>query len=635
MEYENFDLQVERGAGRGYRVSVLKAPAGEDATGAFRPPYKDDELREILERPSPSHRDLTTAGQTSSTTAEQVGGRLFAALFPERVRQRWESSRSLVETEGKGLRLRLRFKDAPFEAWPWELLFDSDRHQFLSQSTSTPIVRYLDLAQPVPRLRATPPLRMLVVIASPAGHAVLDADRECDLLQKSLQGRKTRGIVVERLDHATLEALQKRLSTPCHILHVVGHGEFDPKTQEGALILEDEAGRARSVNGRKLGAILAAQGELRLVVLNACKGARTSPSDPFAGVAQALVGCGIPAVVAMGSRITDHAAIAFTESFYGALRKNLPVDAAMADARRAMYSQRDDLEWMTPVLYTRSPDCQLFDFPPRTHWWAWGLAALALVAGGIAVPAKQLLNDRNAVYSFLNPRECPSPPGLPMAFAKINPGSFLMGERPGTEVTLTQSFCMARFEVTKRQWESIMKRSPRSSWRKTPDDELPVSNVTWFEAQDFLTRLNRLDPKAHYRFATEAQWEYAARAGTNTLFSFGDDEKDLVRYGNCKSPTESDGYEGLAPVGSFRANPWGLFDMHGNVAEWVADWAGPLPAGPVTDPTGPANGTEKIRRGGSFKLSVHCESAYRPFSKPDRHNEDTGFRIVRDPVPMK
>jgi formylglycine-generating enzyme required for sulfatase activity len=641
--YENFDLQIEKGLGRGFRVSVLSSPAGEDAA-VFRPPYSDRELQEILEQFGTTHRDLGSAKPDVGKSAEQVGERLFDALFHDKVRHRWESSRSRVEAEGNGLRLRLRLREVPrFETWPWELLFDPSRRRFLSQSIKTPVVRYLGLPTAAPLLRAEPPLRMLVVIAEPAGYAALDGNREWERLRQALSGWEAKGwIVLERLGRATLEELQQKLLNPCHILHFIGHGRFDPGKKEGAIVLEDEAGQGRLVTGAKLGAILAAQSELRLVVLNACEGAQASMADPFSGLAQALVGCRIPAVIAMRSRITDQAAIAFAEHFYGALGRNQPVDAALADARRAMFSRRDDLEWITPVLYTRSPDGQLFNFPQEARqgrfgirrllgtrrWWILGLSALLLLStAAVDFLARAYRSDPNTFYSLLNPPECPSPPGTRMAFVKIQPGTFLMGARPGKKVTLTQPFCIGRFEVTQGQWQTIMKRSTR---RRQAGDALPVSNVSWLEIQDFLAQLNLLDSKARYRLPTEAQWEYAARAGTDTLFSFGDYKNDLSRYANCQSKEESDGYEGLAPVGSFQKNSWGLFDVHGNVAEWVADWFDVLSEEAAVDPAGPATGTEKVRRGGSFKMFVHCDSLYRTGSKLDRRNEDTGLRLVRD-----
>ncbi len=561
---------------------------------------------------------------------------MFEALFQGSVGKLWASSRARVEGIGKGLRLRLRFRDAPrFEAWPWELLFDPSRRRFLALSVRTPVVRYLDLPIGPPSLPTEPPFKMLVAISRPSGYTALDADRELERLHQALEPWEKRGwLVLEKLEKATLEELQKRLLKPCHILHFVGHGRFDPREREGALVLEDEAGGARVVPGAKLGAILSAQKELRLVVLNACEGALTTKDDPLAGVAQALVGCGLPAVIAMRSRISDSAAVTFAEHFYGALGRNLPADGALADARRALFARPESLEWTAPLLYTRSPDCQLFRFPQdgtghRVRGWVWGTAAAILAAAGLGGLAQEYRHHPSAFYALANPKECPSPPWLSMAFVKIEPGTFLMGKAPGHQVTLTRPFCLGRFEVTQGQWRRIKKRSSR---RKQAGDDLPASNISWNDIQDFLIQLNQLDPGARYRLPTEAQWEYASRAGTETRYSFGDDPSDLPKYANCKDVTGSDGFEKLAPVGSFQKNPWGLFDMYGNVSEWVDDWYAFLPEGPVTDPTGPVSGTEKVRRGGSFSMSRDCGSDFRAGSKPERHNDDTGFRIVREPV---
>jgi hypothetical protein len=210
--YENFDLQIERGVGRGFRISVLGSPAGEDAA-VFRPPYSERELQEILEHVGTAHRDLGLAKPELVKTAEQVGERLFEALFHDKVRHRWESSRSRVEAEGNGLRLRLRLREVPrFETWPWELLFDPSRRRFLSQSIKTPVVRYLGLPTAAPLLRAEPPLRMLVAIAEPVGYAALDGEREWARLRQALSGWEAKNwIVLERLGRATLEELQQKL----------------------------------------------------------------------------------------------------------------------------------------------------------------------------------------------------------------------------------------------------------------------------------------------------------------------------------------------------------------------------------------------------------------------------------------
>jgi tetratricopeptide (TPR) repeat protein len=146
-----------------------------------------------------------------------------------------------------------------------------------------------------------------------------------------------------------------------HIFHFIGHGGFDQQANDGVLMLEDDEGRGRAVSGQYLGTLLRNHRPLRSTLLNACEGARSSRSDPFSGTAQSLMQQGIPAVIAMQFEITDEAAIAFTREFYAAVADGEPIDAAMVEARAAIYAQGDNIEWGTPVLYLRSPDGRIFD----------------------------------------------------------------------------------------------------------------------------------------------------------------------------------------------------------------------------------------------------------------------------------
>jgi hypothetical protein len=146
-------------------------------------------------------------------------------------------------------------------------------------------------------------------------------------------------------------------------LHFVGHGAFDEATQDGLLLMEDEEGRGRAVSAQDLGVLLHDHHSLRLVVLNSCEGARTSRVDPFAGSAQSLVQQGIPAVVAMQFEISDEAAIAIGHEFYAALAADYPVDAALAEARKAAFTG-GGAEWGIPVLYLRAADGRIFGVQP-------------------------------------------------------------------------------------------------------------------------------------------------------------------------------------------------------------------------------------------------------------------------------
>lgn len=311
-------------------------------------------------------RGVRAIGSPEMQAAQAFGSQLFATVFTGPVQSALVSSLALARQQGQGLRIRLRLGEAPALAdLPWEFLYDPTYHHFLAYSTVTPLVRYLDLPHTVAPLAVQPPLKVLVMIANPRdhGYATIDVEDEWLKVQGALAGLAARGLVqVTRLEAATLSALQHQLRhDQYHIFHFVGHGGFDQQTQSGVLLLEDEQGRSRMVSGPYLGALLRDHFSLRLALLNACEGARTSRADPFAGVAQHLVQQGIPAVIAMQFEITDQAAITLSHEFYNALADNYGVDAALAEARKALYATGNDIEWGTPVLYMRAQSGQLFD----------------------------------------------------------------------------------------------------------------------------------------------------------------------------------------------------------------------------------------------------------------------------------
>ncbi len=162
-----------------------------------------------------------------------------------------------------------------------------------------------------------------------------------------------------------------------------------------------------------------------------------------------------------------------------------------------------------------------------------------------------------------------------MAFARIPAGTFLMGdiqgvgygdELPVHEVTLTKDFYIGKYEVTQAQWEAVMGNNP--SWFSSCGGDCPVEWVSWEEAQAFVEALNALEGTTAYRLPTEAEWEYAARAGTTTSYAFGDDENRLDDY----AWTRDNSGRRTQPVGQKKPNLWGLYDIHGNMFEWVQDW---------------------------------------------------------------
>ncbi len=225
--------------------------------------------------------------------------------------------------------------------------------------------------------------------------------------------------------------------------------------------------------------------------------------------------------------------------------------------------------------------------------------------------------------------------GVKMEMVLIPAGEFKMGddksgydwEKPVHKVNITKPFYLGKYEVTQEQWAAVMRNNPS---RFTGDPDRPVENVSWDMVQDFLGQLNakEKDQGAQYRLPTEAEWEYAARAGTTTAYSFGDDLRQLGKHAWYGASWD----RGTHPVGQLQPNPWGLYDMHGNVWEWVQDWYASdyYKQSPSKDPPGPDAGNSRVVRGGSFVDSPgNLRSARRFGGPPTGGRRDIGFRCVR------
>lgn len=237
-----------------------------------------------------------------------------------------------------------------------------------------------------------------------------------------------------------------------------------------------------------------------------------------------------------------------------------------------------------------------------------------------------------------------------MRFVRILAGSFEMGaadsdrdagvsERPQRRVTISRDFYLGQFEVTQAQWLAVMGSSPFVQERSNPFYNLPgmavrlnhpqnPATVSWDDAQQFIQRLNQREGHTRYRLPTEAEWEYAARAGTTTAYSFGDDGRQLGRYAWYG---ENFATGSTHAVGQKLPNPWGLYDVHGNVWEWVQDWYADGYGGssPISDPAGPSSGESKVVRGGSWhETSGSWRSSFRKPYAPNYRGISIGFRLA-------
>ena len=369
LDFLDFDLLLER-AVRGFRAHVLNSPVGQ-AESEFKMPFSEMELEVFFLRMSQSRGLTRRAEKKDSGPTRELGGKLFEAVFTEDVLSCLRSSIDEADRQGKGLRIRLRFSGTPQLAnLPWEYLYNSKQKKFVSLSRSTPVVRYIELPERIKPLAVTPPLRVLVMISSPTDYPELEVEQEWTKLREAVGDLEARGLIVlERLPDATLSSLQHRLrqrlrQDEYHIFHFIGHGSFED--DDGVLILETPTKRGHRVSGCDLGTILHDHRSLRMSILNACEGARASGTDPFSGVAQSLVLQGIPAVIAMQFEISDQAAISLAHEFYGAVADGYPVDAALAEARKAVFAECNAVEWGTPVLYLRAPDGRIFDVTPSS-----------------------------------------------------------------------------------------------------------------------------------------------------------------------------------------------------------------------------------------------------------------------------
>ena len=360
--YLDFDLMVER-VGKKYRARVLNSPAGQTLVD-FSLPFQSLELENFFLRIGRPRRTTRKLETQETEAIKEFGARLFATIFKENMSQCWHSSLDEVNRRGAGLRVRLRLRDVPeLMDLPWEYLYNPDANRFLALSAESPIIRFIDLPEAIRPLKISTPVRILIVVSSPKNFMQLDVHQEVEKIKNALGDLvKRKQIEIDFLQHPTQSnLLQKLRYGNYHILHFVGHGGYDTRSQDGVLVLEDDATNGYPVSGDRLGMLLHDEKSLRLVVLNACEGARTSSSDPFAGVAQALVQQGIPAVIAMQFEITDQAAIIFSQSFYTALAEGVPVDASLTEARKAIFADGNDVEWGTPVLYLRAIDGKIFD----------------------------------------------------------------------------------------------------------------------------------------------------------------------------------------------------------------------------------------------------------------------------------
>jgi formylglycine-generating enzyme required for sulfatase activity len=727
IEYLDFEIEIGLGQGRDYPLAVIRSPGGE-ARERMLFPFDELALASCLKGLQIAL--LRSGGQRRQTlspqerTVQEFGQKLFDALLSGEIRSRYDVSQREAARRGLGMRIKLRIQAPELASLPWEFLYDPRRAEYICLSTQTSLVRYIELPQVIQPLLVAPPLRILGLIASPLGLAVLETGNEKERVETALADLVSSGQVqIDWLEHANRRELQRILRRgPWHILHFIGHGGFDPASAEGFIALETERGELDRLPATQLARRLADHASLRLAVLNSCEGTQSGNTDIFSSTASLLVRRGLPAVLAMQYEITDRAAIEFARGFYEALADDLPVDVATAEARKSVsLGLSNTIEWGTPVLHMRAPDGVLFEHlspdelarqaaereqaeresaekaareqaqrlaaakasqpglapdkrqatQPRpitvellarvvphkqiTPAWLrltsvillgfvicglsiWGLSTLPVIPETSA-PIPQVYNPHPAYDDIFDAQ------GVPMR--AIPAGNFQMGsdqgemdEKPVHKVSL-DAYAVDKYEVTNALYQACQNASvcsppgaadlfTRSSYYGDPEfDHYPVIYVDWNQAKTYCEWRGA-------RLPTEAEWEYAARGGLEGKnYPWGDeapvctpDVKNGANFYACSDDTLT------LPIGTFSPNGYGLYDMAGNVWEWVNDrYIGKYSAtvgSEAFNPLGPAQGELHVSRGGSWYLGPsNLRVSYRQWYFPVNRLSGLGFRCVR------
>lgn len=608
--YKNFDLVITSSNGQ-YDAKATSEVLAVDgpALSTFVLPFSEQELERF---PVPAGR--VRQGRVPDgyqpydiLTPKSFGQRLYAAAFQGDVGHYLDESLASLP-EGIGLRIRLALDAVPeLAVLPWEYLCQpGDLIDPLTLHNLTPVVRFSS------RLGNTTyvstPLRVLVMISDPGN--TLDLDEEWNHLRGALNSLEQWGyLILEPLYNATLESLQDRLrKEKYHVVHFMGHGSFDPHKGEGTLWLQEETSAADL-------ALCLAEHRPRLVFLNACESGKSSDRSALAGTAQRLIQAGVPMVIAMRFSITDLAAIRLAQEFYEAIADGYPVDEALVEARRALFTSRNREEWCTPILFSSSSENVLLEPPP--------LPSLPLCQGfepeTVVVPAGR--------FWF----------GTAVTDDVERGGAWQLHR------VFLPTYAIGRFPVTNEEYALFVKEKDnrdhiphRVGWfHITPpsgEERHPVVGVTWEDACAYCHWLSTKTGQT-YRLPTEAEWEKAARGSRDQRsYPWGDQELSKDRCDFIEARTNRvDAY----PNGQ---SPYGCYDMLGNVYEWTCTiWEDPI------DPykcfcvekydiallNERSEGLRVVRGGPVHDDSKRLSCSIRAPRSPRHWYSTVGFRVVR------
>jgi formylglycine-generating enzyme required for sulfatase activity len=647
-EYLDFELNIGEGQGNLYPVIVLRSPVGETRSLLTFPFTKLElqnhllALQVALLRSGGRRRRLSE----EERTVRAFGQALFEILMGGVVGTLYYASLREAARMDRGVRIKLRI-DPPFlAALPWEFLYDPLHKEFVCLSSHTPLVRAPAVAQPPLPLIVTPPLRILGMVANPHDLEDLNVALEKHRVEMALADLRAAGLVeLVWLAGQSWRDLQRALRQGIwHGFHFIGHGGYDPEQEEGLLMLANSRGEARPLHATELGRLLANHGFLRLVVLNACEGARSNKLDVFSSAAGTLVQRGIPAVVAMQYEITDRAAIEFVRSFYEALADGLPVDTAVTEARVAVsLAVRHTLEWGVPVLYMRAPDGHIFAIRKSAEIYSPIELSAPSNENRLAKSSDApLLRDSDYRHEPGTEEETVEDidPGIEWVF--IPRGEFIMGsdkeqDPMAEEDELPQhrlnvpAFHITRTPVTNAQYKVFVDATGHRLPPHWPAGDLPpgaekhpVVHISWYDGCAYCAWLSNL-LGCDCRLPTEAEWEKAARGTDGRIYPWGNELPDESR---CNF---DDLIGKTSDVTAYLkgSSPYGVLDMAGNVDEWTATLYWEYPYHVANGRENPEIDQGRVLRGGSFSdpaYEVRCTARGSNFAAG--REDFIGFRVV-------
>jgi len=546
-----------------------------------------------------------------------------------------------------------------------------------------------DYAPPI-QLEKGEKLRIALAISAPKDLGIVKYEEVQEALENLAKDQAERIELLPIVNPATPSAIDRLLEQKPHIFHFIGHGQMQNEAGEegGQIALMQKVFNTALWRDAGFFSELFNRWSPGVVVLQACESGMLSASKAFAGVASKIVQMNIPVVVAMQYEVSNITASQFAYEFYERLAKGEPVDIAAQNGRRAIalnthYRKRD---FATPVIFMRVQDGYLFkrdeksnnsnnleEFPTQLQFTRQQqkLPILSTPRQGIeglekqqntkliipSIPGTQAFEfitvtidaqgEKISRYSKQN--QClieDLGKGVMLEMIVIPGGEFLMGsseaegkrytnERP-QHLVKVKPFLMSKTPITQAQWREVacleevyhnLKLRPSNSGGKNH----PVTKVSWYDAIEFCARLSQ-NTGHEYRLPSEAEWEYACRAGTTTPFHFGETiTSNLANY-NGGSPYASE--PTTTPVGSFHfANSFGLFDMHGNVWEWCLDnWHQNYNNAPSNGDAwlDSSENQNRVMRGASWRNEPSmCRSSYRQHINASEIFTNVGFRIVR------